>query len=132
MNWTILISTILAIAGWFAGNFLSEARDQKNKKREIKVKLLMEAYLALEYSAHRDFGGEIANSVDDAMAKIQLVGSPEQVKLAVHLINEFAEAQTIDWAPLLLSLRDDLRRELALSEVSERITVFRFKQHIEQ
>jgi hypothetical protein len=125
----LLITTVVAIVGWFAAHRLSAARDRVNKRREIRLNLLMGAYRALEYSANRDFVGEAAKAVCSAFADIQLVGTPQQIKLAQKLIYEFARNQEVDWQSLLLSLRDDLRNELGLPKVPATLTHLRYVQH---
>jgi len=124
----LLITTVVATVGWFAAHRLAAARDQVNKRREIRLNLLMGVYRAIEYSVHRDFEGDVAKAVCNALADIQLGGTPEQIKLAQQLIDELARNQPVDAQSLLLSLRDDLRNELGLPEVPASLKYIRYEQ----
>jgi hypothetical protein len=130
MNWPLLIpllaTALVAILGWFAAHRLTEARDQANKRREMRLTLLLGAYRALESATNRDFSGEVAQAACKAFADIQLVGTAEQVKLAQTLMYEFGRTQGGDWQPLLLSLREDLRAELGLRALDSQLVHLRW------
>lgn len=121
MNWSLLLplltTTAVAVLGWFAAHWFSVSRDRANKRREMRLARLIDAYRALERSAHRPFTGSTADAVSDAFADVQLLGSQEQVALAQKLMEEFAANRGVDWQPLLLSIRDEIRTELRLSRL---------------
>ena len=117
MNWhllvPLLVTTVVTIAGWLAAHRLAAARDRGNKRREMRLAVLIEAYRALEFSAHREYNATTALPVERALADIQLLGTRRQVELAQVMIEQFAASQTVDWLPLLLDLREDFARRVA-------------------
>ena len=130
MNWSLLVpmlvTTFVAIAGWMAVHRLSAARDRANKRRDLRVQYLIDAYRKLETAGNRT--GSIVNyagAFESAVADIQLFGSPEQVLLARTFALDFAAHGTAPLDPLLNSLRKDLRHELALPAIAETITYLR-------
>lgn len=130
MNWSLLapllVTTALAIAGWLAVHRLSASRDRANKRRDLQVHYLIEAYRKLESAGNREGSiGNYAASFESAVADIQLFGSPEQVELARTFALDFAQHGTATLDPLLNCLRRDLRHELGLLQVEERITYLR-------
>ena len=48
MNWNLLfpllVTTIVALAGWWIAHSLSASRDQRNKRREVRLGFLLEAF----------------------------------------------------------------------------------------
>jgi hypothetical protein len=108
----LLTTAAVAAIGWFAAHWFAVSRDRTNKRREMRLTRLMDAYSALERSAHRPFVGALADAVSDAFADIQLLGSPPQVHLAQSLMMELSNNQAVDWQPLLLSIRNEIRKEL--------------------
>jgi hypothetical protein len=121
MNWPLFIPLLatasIAVIGWFAAHWFAASRDRTNKRRDMRLSRLIDAYNALERSAHRPFIGDRADAVSDAMADVQLLGSPAQVELAQKLVMELASRQGVDWQPLLLSIRDEIRVELRLAKL---------------
>ena len=128
-NWSILlpllITTLTAVIGWAIAHKLSAARDLKNKRREIRIGYLVEAYRKIERGSVPEAKGYKPEDFETAIADIQLFGSPKQVELA----HQFAEAASRGDSPtldlLLKELRDDLRRELDLGNVEKTIRPFR-------
>jgi len=130
MNWSLLapmlVTTIVAIVGWLALHRLSAARDRANKRRELRVHYLIDAYRKLENAGNREASiRDYADAFESAVADIQLFGSPEQVKLARKFALDFAAQGAATLDPLLNSLRADLRQELQLPPLEESITYLR-------
>lgn len=63
MNWQLLvpllITTALAILGWFVLHLLAARRDLNNKRREMRLNVLIGAYRALEFAANRPYNAEM-------------------------------------------------------------------------
>jgi hypothetical protein len=57
MNWQLfgplLITTVIAVGGWFVGPALTARRDRANKRREQRIGYLIQANRRLELSALR-------------------------------------------------------------------------------
>lgn len=119
MNWDLLIpllaTTVVAIGGWFAAHRLASIRDQVAERRKMRVQHLLAAYRRLE--PYGRVTPENARDLEQAIADIQLLGSPEQVALAQSFAVAFAQNGTAPLDPLLISLRSELRTELDLPQV---------------
>ena len=117
MNWSLLlpllVTTAVGVVGWNAAHRLAGARDRDAKRRAMITEHLIEAYRRLEPLS--DVLGSNGRDVEGAIADIQLLGSPEQIKLAQDFATAFAGEGTAQLDPLLLSLRSSLRSELGLS-----------------
>ena len=118
----ILITVVLAVFGWLIAHKLTSVRDLKNKKREIRINFLLDAYRKLERSIHkagRDF--------EEAISDIQFLGTPPQVNMAKRIAADFAQNGQVDLDELLIDLRDSMRRELELEKIDERFIWVRIK-----
>src|SRR5438105_10315943 len=124
MNWQLLgpllITTAVAIAGWFVGHALTARRDRAGKRRDQRIAFLIEAYRRLEACAHRGNNLDVPK-MESAVADIQLFGTPRQVDLVQSLLREFAEKRSASMDALLQDLRRDLRAELTLKRVPDAV-----------
>ncbi len=132
MNWQLLIpllvTTLVAVAGWMAAHRFNSQRDLRSKRREIRVDYLIRAYQRLEAGACREAldASNDRRDFESAVADIQLFGTNDQVRMAKEMAAAIAERRIDASAgPLLLSLRDALRRELDLGEINEQPFFFR-------
>ena len=126
----LLVTTVVGVAGWFIVHRLSTSRDRLNKKHDQRISFLIEAYRRLEAGACRGSleGTTFAAGFESAIADIQLLGTPEQVRLAKEMAGSIARRDPQASAgPLLLSLRDELREHLGLSSLGEEPLHFRLK-----
>jgi lipopolysaccharide biosynthesis regulator YciM len=118
----LLVTTIVALIGWVIAHRFNARRDLQNKRREIKVKYLIESYRGLEDGASRGkiAGTDRGTKFESAIAVIQLFGDQSQAEMAKNLAQKISsrdpEAST---EPLALSLRDSLRVELELGKINE-------------
>ena len=57
MDWKLLFphlgTVIVVFIGWFVVHLLNAYRDRRNKRREIRVQYLIEAYRKIESAAQR-------------------------------------------------------------------------------
>ncbi|MGA8149245.1 MAG: hypothetical protein WB870_16955 [Gallionellaceae bacterium] len=129
MNWQLLIpllvTTVVAIVGWFAAHALTTQRDRTNKRREQRIDYLIEAYRRLESCAHRGNQLEFPK-LESAVADIQLFGTPHQVSLVQSIVTEFVAGGGAQMDALLQDLRRDLRAELKLETVPDKILHIRY------
>lgn len=121
----LVVTAALAILGWYAVHRLDAQRDLRNKRRDLRLEMLIDAYRGLAGSGNRSITPETAKEMERAIDSIQLIGTPEQVALAQRLGKEFADRHKIDWQPLLLELRSLIRRELDLESVEATLVHFR-------
>jgi len=71
---------------------------------------------------------EDERALESALADVQLLGSGTQVQLAREFALDFARKGNADLDELLESLRRDLRRELDLGSVSDRVVHLRIER----
>jgi hypothetical protein len=135
MNWQLLIPLVIttgvAMLGWFVAHRFNTHRDRQNNRREVRVEYLIEAYRRLEGGADRGaiHNTEYGKGFESAIADVQLFGTVEQVRMAKELASAIAERKEgASAGALLLSLRDDLRKELSLDVINEKPIHFRLKQ----
>jgi hypothetical protein len=123
---TVLISALLAVLGWLVAYVSTIRRDRLTKQRDLRTQYLLDAYRRLEGAGNRrNPSADEEKALESAVADIQLLGSAEQVQLARIFALEFAKNGQASLDPLLESLRLDLRSELALATIDERITFLR-------
>jgi hypothetical protein len=129
MNWNLLVpllvTTVIAIIGWWIVHWFSMRRDRINKRRDLRVQYLIDAYRKLEYASNRPISPETAPDFEKAVADIQLFGSPRQVKLAQDFAVGMAESGSYSLDEIMIDLRQDLRKELLLPEVPAKIKYWR-------
>jgi hypothetical protein len=125
---TTLISALLALLAGFAGYILGIRRDRLSKRRDLRTQYLLDAYRRLEGASNRqDLSNDDKKALESASADIQLLGSPEQVRLARLFAQEFAGSRIASLDPLLEALRHELRKELALVPLHERLIFLRIE-----
>ena len=132
MNWglliPLLITTVTAVAGWLVAHRMAAKRDQLNKRRDLRVQYLIDAYRKLESVSNRDENtAEWAEKLESAIADIQLFGSARQVALAQEFASNMAADRAASADVLLEELRKDLREELALEDVRGDLKFLRIK-----
>jgi len=116
------VTTVVAILSWYVAHQFSAARDRENKRREQRVQYLIEAYRKLEAASNREQPIYLyPQPLESALADIQLFGSLSQITLVRKFAQDFAATGEGSTDELLLDLRRDLRRELRLDPVPERL-----------
>lgn len=123
----IIATIIIALFGWWITHRLNTERDFKNKKKEMKISYLIEAYMELEDVCHRyeDDIIERFPKLEAALAKIQLFGTESQISLS-HEIIDSVQGGIADTDTLLKDLRKELRDELKLEQTQTDIHFFRW------
>lgn len=125
----ILSTVILAVIGWGVGNWLNHLRARNDKRRELVVQHLIEAYRILTQDiGRRDTSIESITKLENLLSEIQLFGSAKQVDLARKLSNETASEGVSEIDPLIENMRDSLRKELGLEAVEGKTIWLRFTE----
>ena len=127
----LLITTIVAMGGWFVVHRLSQNRERTNKRRDMRVQYLIDAWNILENASNRTDNLHI-NDLEKAIASIQLFGSRKQIDLALKFADEFSKERSASLDKLLEDLRFDLREELGLEPISKNIHSLRIINKPEQ
>jgi len=125
----LILAPLVAVIGWFVAHQFNVHRDRLNKRRDLRIQYLLEAYRRLESAANREEKTEEqAVDFESAVADIQLLGTSQEINATVKYLREHAsgEAQINE---LLCLLRDDLRGELGLPLFRGNVVVFRFIRH---
>jgi Tfp pilus assembly protein PilO len=136
MDWKLfaqlLVTFIVAALGWWVGHTFSARRDLANERRKLRVNYLLEAYRKLEGAANPSNPKLKRDQLESAIADIQLLGSPLQVKMASEFARSLADTRSLadnsqsSLDDLLFNLRESLRKELHLEGVNEKIIFLRF------
>jgi hypothetical protein len=84
INWTqiltIFISVAIPITALIGSNYLTEKREQKNKRREIKIEYLKNSYIRLANSVNRGPDNpQYFRDIELALSEIQLFGDAEVI-----------------------------------------------------
>ena len=125
----LLITTFVAISGWYIAHRLNIARDRANKKRDLQIQYLIEAYRRLERASNRPKNFDNNAELESAIADIQLFGTADHVKLAEKFSFDIARNSHSSMDELLINLRAELRKELGLQEVNPEIVYLRLDKN---
>lgn len=115
-----VLGVMLTVVGWFANNWLIAAREHKNRKEEMRIEYLMEAFDKLSFAANRpELTPEFARMMEIAISKIQLFGTAEEIRLVHEFLDEWRESEKKtgqprgSFDPILFELRNSLRAALS-------------------
>jgi hypothetical protein len=123
-----VIGVLIVIIGWFVVYFLSKRQDAINKRRDIRIQYLIDAWRLIEEASHRE-DSKLNKNLEIAVADIQLFGSKKQIELMQQFINEFTTHKTADMTELLIDIRRDLRKELNIEKVPDVYQCLRIKEN---
>src|SRR5258706_11083029 len=110
------IGAIASVVVWYLSKRDLAKKERENKRREIRLNFLIDAYRRLESAGNRPIPpeSEYARNIESAIADIQLFGSQRQVELAQIVAKTLAEMGETSFDEILNELRNDLRKELEL------------------
>ena len=111
-----IAALLISIASWFIGHFLSKKRDFINKKKELRIQYLINAWQLIENASNRHDNTSLKN-FEKAIADIQLFGTLKQIQLSREVAINFSRNKSVNCNLLLEELRNDLREELRLEKV---------------
>ena len=123
----LFLTAIITIIGWFIAHQLSSERNRINKHRDIRLEYLISAYLSLADASLRPPApnSPYFQKMESAIADIQLFGSESQIEQVKAFLQEYDTKGKGSLDPLMNSLRNDLRKELKLSQIKENVHWFR-------
>lgn len=125
----LLITSLTTIFGWYILHKLTKKREQENKKKELRIKYLIDAWSKLEYASNRDKNAqEFIDYIEKPIASIQLFGTSKQIELAQKIAEQITKNQQANLDLILKELRDNLRDELNLEKINSGIKYIRFKR----
>ncbi|MBV9161715.1 MAG: hypothetical protein JO309_11050 [Pseudonocardiales bacterium] len=82
---------LAAIVGGLVVHIAARRRDVENERRRQRVDYLVGAYRTLARAANRTLSGERAETFEDALSDVILLGNDEQIRLARETINVLAD-----------------------------------------
>ena len=121
MNWTnytsLIIPSVLLVIGWIITHQLAAWRDLANKRREQRVKYLIESFRTITRVLNRqDSLSQIGEELERALSDIQFLGNEEQIKAAYSIAGVLGDSsRDVNFAPLIYALRRELRKEMGRS-----------------
>jgi hypothetical protein len=125
----IVITLILAVLGWLVAHYFTAKRGSINKRREMSIEHLVDAYRVLAHDiSRRELTSERQEKLENLLSDIQLFGSTEQVELAKQLADQVAAGGEFQLDILINSLRNDLRAQLNLSRIEGNVKWLRFNR----
>lgn len=123
----ILATIVLAVIGWIVGYYFTTRKDINQKRRDISIEHLINAYRILTNEiSHREGNKERDIKLENILSDIQLFGSEEQVQLAKNLADAVASGKEFQLDPLINSLRNDLRKIIGLKKIKGNVKWLRF------
>lgn len=116
----LLITTVVGITGWYIAHILSMRRTNSMRVGELVTKYQIDAYRVLITGAADGLHSEEEfNAFRKAMNDIMLFGNDEQIRIAKEIFSSMEDAKTFTVGPLLIRLRNDLRKSLKLSQAED-------------
>src|SRR6185312_15343785 len=108
---SIVVRGVLAVLGRLLGQLVGVRWDLDHKRREVRVQFLVEAWRRIERAANRagQAGAEEARGLEQALADLQLFGTPAQADQAARVARSIG---TTGGASAIDELLEDLRVEL--------------------
>jgi hypothetical protein len=128
-NIEIIIGALVAISGWFIGYFLTNKRNRKQKKIDISVNYLIEAYRTMSQEIAPItwvFANKDRKVLQKILSDIQLFGTLDQINLAEKIIKEIDKGGEVEFTTIINNLRDELREQLGLEQTNNKVSILRF------
>lgn len=124
----VVITVLIAVRGWRIAHYYTSQRDKHNKRRELRLEHLINAYRTLTNEiTHRKQTKERELKLEFILADIQMFGSLEQAQIARQLARDIASKKDYQYDTLINSLRSDLRKQLDLPHIEGNVTWLRFE-----
>ena len=122
-NYALIISSVIVVAGWVITHWLSARRDLANRRREQRLRYLVETFRVFVKAMNRqDRLTTMADELERALADMQFLGNREQIAAAYGVAGRMGDtSQAVEFAPLIYALRRELRHELGRDTFDEPI-----------
>jgi hypothetical protein len=116
----VFVSAFVALFVVALGHAFSVRRDRQNRRQEQRIDYLISVYRAFCKANHHPRLYEVADEVEQAIADVQLFGTPAQVQLVQKFADELGTRQEAPLNEILIELRDSLRMELGADALPKR------------
>jgi uncharacterized membrane protein YgcG len=115
---SLVIAIVLLAIRVFVMQRVQTRRQRENRQETERLKSLVAAYRSLAGS-FTPAAGEQRLQMEEALSDIVLFGTLEQVDLAAECANALARGEAVDYQPLVLALRSELRVQLGLDALPD-------------
>ena len=130
----VLLGSVVVIAGWLYTDF----QDREQDRREVRTNYLIENFrtlncIAIQGQSMTENQGQSmtenhANALNKVAWDINILGTSEQIELARKFAEDMASGKGADAMDLLMSLRDELRKELGMKSLEyQKLLLVKFK-----
>jgi hypothetical protein len=116
----VLVSAFIALLVVVLSHAFTLRRDRQNRRQEQRIDYLVSVYRALGKANQNPRLYEVAEELEQAVADVELFGTPTQVALARRFTTDLGTRQSAAMDDLLVELRDSLRAELGAAPLSGR------------
>ena len=128
-----LVASFFLAMGWFVTGITGELSSAHAAKREVRLGHLLRIYRVVDATVRENklatTDQERQHSVKQvlqALGEIQLLGTEREVELAQQATRELIRGGGADLMPLLVELRESLREEMGLKQISAPILFVEF------
>jgi hypothetical protein len=113
---SLVVAVVLLAIRIFVMQRMQTQRQRENRQETERLKSLVAAYRSLAGS-FSPATGEHRSQIEEALGDIVLFGSVRQVELAARYAIAATRGETVDYQPLIVDLRSDLRTQLGLEPI---------------
>jgi len=123
VGWAITVA--IALGGWL----VTQAQARHATRRNMRINYLLDAYRRLDRASNRPLTASTAQDIEAAVSDMMLLGTSTQAKLADQFARTFSADGAAEAMPLLMDLRDSLRREAGLEQLPPTYSSLRITVH---
>lgn len=116
----VFVSAFVALFVVALGHAFTVRRDRQNRRQEQRIDYLISVYRAFCKANNHPRLYEVAEEIEQAVADVQLFGTPQQVRLVQQFADDLGTRQEASLNEILIELRDSLRAELGADPLSMR------------
>ncbi len=113
---SLLLAVILLAIRIFVMQRVQQKRQRENRQETERLKSLVAAYRSLAGSFSPALS-EHSVQIEETLADLVLFGSLQQVELAAQCATQLSIGKSVNYQPLVESLRFDLRMQLGLESI---------------
>lgn len=129
-----IVGVCSALLAVFATHWTAKRRELEKKTTDIRIEYLIDCWIKIERAANvpksvgRDQKNKFYDDLEQALAKIILLGDPSEVEAAKKFARDMAAGSNASVNDLLNSLRRSLREKLKLEQVGALDLFFRMQR----
>jgi hypothetical protein len=117
---SLVVAVVLLAVRVFVMQRVQSRRQRENRQESERLRSMVAAYRSLAGS-FTPAEKEQSLQIEEALSDIVLFGTLEQVQLAVACATRLKSGQAVDYEPLVVSLRHDLRAQLGLDPIPQSV-----------